>query len=294
VSPHERIWNVRDGVAVVILRRSMPQILPAAPTCRVLKDEPMTRVEVHDEGAPITRVVKTYRCRPGLLWRTFLTPSRAAREFRNLSRICASGVPCVRPLKWHESRRYGCVPDSTLETEYVADAPSLKDVLATLPKGRPETRTTRRRLVRALGTLIGCLHDAGVLGCRITPRNVLVRGAPEAADLLFVDMPAAVVGTRSRRGRFSGVVDLYDAVFSPSRCAQFTRGERLALLLAYTKDRRVATTLWRRHRGRHSATNRFWKGLFVAFDSYVIPGLRALRAGRLHPAAPPAQDCSAR
>lgn len=158
--------------------------LRAARTVQVLKSEPLTSVSVVDVGGA-RLVLKIYEQPAWLRWRTLLMPARAAREWHNLVRVFGAGVPCVEALAWDEERVRGCVRRSALVTRFVAEAPSLKQVLTS-----ERTPRRRRELALALGALVRRLHAAGVLGARITPRNVLVTAGTD--PLVLLDLPAAV------------------------------------------------------------------------------------------------------
>jgi tRNA A-37 threonylcarbamoyl transferase component Bud32 len=243
----------------------------------ILKAELFTRVEVLGQDG--TRVVrKTYRSRPFLLWRTFLLSSRAAREYRNLAAIHSAGVPCVRPLSWTETRVAGCVPECAVITEFVDDAPSLKDVMAGLDDRNQNDARLRRRLCAWTGRLVRELHAAGFVSCRITPRNFLVQhDASGPRRLLLCDQPAAAWFRRSAIGRDVALIDLYDMAFSRSRIETFTGAERLRTVLGYTEgDRATARALWRRLARRPRWWNRALRGAVSFFGSRVRVRLRSM------------------
>lgn len=218
----------------------------------VLKDEPGARVE---RIATPSRIVvrKTYLARPSLLWRSLGQRSRARREFENLRGLEDAGVSCVRPLAWTEQRSFGCVPTCVLLTEFRPSAPDLRHVLRN-GCGLAE----RRALAEAYGRLVRTVHRAGYISTTLTPRNVLVESE---RSLVLCDQPAAIrfgddVGLRWLAG-----VDIYDALFSPSRRAEWSRTDRFRGLLAYTGgDRRAAERLWRRLERRRPTWNRLLRG----------------------------------
>ena len=247
-----------------------------APVVAVLKDEPLTRVEVIAlPGGHAVR--KTYRSHPLLRWRTFATPSRGCREFLGLSAAFGRGVPCVEPLSWDEVRRLGCALASVVVTRYLPAAPSLKTELA----GGAVPAAARGALATALGDLLRRLHQAGVLSCRRTPRNVLVRGrAPW--DLVLCDLPAAVAFAASIHGQPVARIDLYDALFSWSRRLELSRAQRWRALCAYhAGDRVAARRSWQRLVRRPRWWNQLRKAALVSWDSYLRQWLLALRRGGL-------------
>ncbi len=211
----------------------------------VLKDEPEALVEILGDGADAV-VRKTYRT-TGLRWlQTFFRASRAEREHRHLAAIVAAGVPCLVPRGWSAVRRGPGTAASTLVTDFVADAASLKDVLRALPTGAPAAAPARRTLAAAAGALVGRLHRAGVLWCTPMPRNLLIVGAPAAADLRVCDTPACLLTDRDLRGGRLARIDLFLAAFSPSRRREWSRAERLRWLCGYADgDRAQARRLWR-------------------------------------------------
>lgn len=253
---------------------SSPALRSDTPPPRILKDEPHTTVAVHDEGGRLV-VEKTYVQPRWLLWRTFLTSSRAAREFRNLKLVHGAGVPCVRPLRWREQRRFGLVLGSTLWTEYVP-VPSLRQVLETRPDAQ-----ARAALAAGVGELLARLHGAGFLGGRVTPRNLLVAGEARDGRLLLVDLPAAVAFRASIHGSRSAAIDLWDAAFSASRRQEWSRAERWRLLRRYYGEAGAARAAWRRLARRTRLGNRLRKDLLVLCDSYLRAWLRLLTQGRM-------------
>ena len=242
-------------------------LLAEAATARVvheIKREAHTLVQVWDHAGHRI-VTKIYRQPRWLLWRTFLLRSRALREFRNLEAAIAAGIRCVRPVAWDEERRGGIVFRSALATEYEADAPALKQVLATAPG------PARRALAVACGRFVRAMHAQGLLGNRITPRNFLVVGAPAQAELVLLDLPAMLLYGRSLLGTRTATLDVYDAAFSPNRRRQWSRPERLRLVAAYCGgDRHAARTLWRRLARRPGWWNRLHKALRTCWRGYLL------------------------
>jgi tRNA A-37 threonylcarbamoyl transferase component Bud32/SAM-dependent methyltransferase len=235
--------------------------------CTVLKDEPAARVEILGLGERAV-VRKTYRNVGLRLLQTFLRRSRAAREFDNLRAVAGAGVACTPPILFVERRRCGFVSSSTLVSGLVRDAVSLKATLAAMPASA--TDSPRAALCAALGRLLAQLHAAGVLWCTPMPRNVLVAGSPSAARLVLCDAPAAV-RFRGPVPAAAALLDLYDAVASPSRRRELSRTERWRCLCAYSGwDRDAAGALWRRLRRRSRTGHRLRKNLLMAVRTYIL------------------------
>ena len=168
-------------------------------------------------------------------------------------------------LAWDEERKFGCVRSSALVTRFVAGAPSLKQVLAT-----PQPAGRRRELTAAFGALVGRLHDAGFLGARITPRNILVVDDAGATRLVLLDLPAAIAFRASLVGTGRADLDLWDAALSPGRRRQLSRCERLRVLRGYHQgDRVVARATWRRLVARPRWSNQVRKAAWVALYNYL-------------------------
>jgi hypothetical protein len=248
----------------------------------VLKDEPATTVERLGTG-PDAVVRKIYRCR-GLRWlQTFGRRSRAEREFDNLRAVAATGAACTEALGWSAERRFLCVSASTLVTRFVADSVPLKHVLGQLARDRDAA--ARRTLATAMGRLVARLHRGGFLWCTPMPRNVLVVGAPGRADLAVCDTPAGIPFGRSIHGTFLATIDLYDAAFSPSRCRDFSRTERLSWLRGYCgEDRAQVRALWSTLTHRRVFVHDAIRALAMAWHTYILQPLRRRRAAPPRPA----------
>ncbi len=234
--------------------------------CTVFKDEPQARVELLGAG-PHAVVRKTYRNHGLRLLQSWWRRSRAEREFDNLRAVAAAGLPCTPPLIWSEHRRFGCVRSSTLVTGYVDAATTLKAALGLRPRLSPDLRRT---LARDLGRLLAQLHDRGILWGTPMPRNVLVQGLEARPTLVLCDLPAAI---RWPHAVATGpaLLDLFDAVGSPSRRRDWSAGERFRCLLAYADgDRLRARHLWQLLGRRRRAVHRLRKNLLMAVRTYIL------------------------
>lgn len=236
----------------------------------VIKDEPAATVELLGVGAEAV-VVKTYRNRGLRLVQTWLRRSRAQREFANLAAVAALGLPCTPPRQWSERRHLGLVLRSTLVTDHVAGTRSLKALLADI--GRGGRSPVRAALATALGRLLAALHQGGVLWATPMPRNVLVPTAELATGsfrLVLCDLPAAVHwnGPVPAAAR---LLDLFDAIASPSRQREWTRPERLRCLRAYCGgDPDRARRLWQTLARRRPFGQRLRKNLLMAVRTYIL------------------------
>lgn len=243
----------------------------AAARATILKDEPGTRVERIGTGAGAV-VRKTYRNRGLRLLQAFARKSRAHREHDNLVAVADAGIACTEPIGWHEHRRFGFATSSTLVTGFVPDCQPLKTVLREL--ATRHAFATRRRIVAAMGHVLHALHRAGIAWCTPMPRNFLLQGAPEQAQLFVCDVPAAI-RTAAPLPRALQDLDLHDAVFSASRRRDFSAPERLRYLLAALGgDRTAARSTWRRLAARSGWRHRLHKNLVMAWRTYILAPFR--------------------
>jgi hypothetical protein len=244
--------------------------VPTAAERTVLKDEPATLVELVHAGEGAT-VRKTYRNRGLRRLQTFARRSRAAREHDNLQAIAAAGTPCTLAIEWSEQRRLGFVLQSTLVTRFEPQAVPLKRVLAELPANAP----ARRRLVAAMGALVGAMHRRGILWCTAMPRNVLVVGPPEHGRLVVCDVPAAIVGNRPLHGGRLARIDVFDAAFSPSRRRELSAAQRWRWLRSYCGgDRAHARRLWGPMQRRSVWSQDLQQALAAILFTYILGRFR--------------------
>jgi hypothetical protein len=234
-------------------------------------------VEVLGDGDEAV-VCKTYHNTGTRLLQTLWRTSRARREFDNLRAISEAGLPCTEPVAWSERRRLGCVEESMLATRLLRDSQPLKHVLADLPAA--SRFAARRRLIQAAAGLVAALHRHGVLWGTAMPRNVLVVGDADRAELAVCDVPAGIRTGRSLHGSRLAMIDLFDGAFSPSRRADFSRAERLRWLLAYCGgDREAARSLWRRLDRRSVWRHDLASALAILWHVHIVLPLRR-RFGR--------------
>lgn len=244
------IWNGTSA-------RRMPGTPRPTHVARLIQEDSHSRVEQIDTGDE-RLVLKTFR--PGHLarWRTFLCRSRGEREFVNLQRLWAARVPCVKPVAWDEQRRFGCVILTEVSTRYLEGAGNLRSSLKALPRGEDGSTLARRRLAARYGALIRHLHDAGFVSTTLQPRNILVRGRD--GEMILCDQPRLIRLRRSAIGSHAADLDLYDIAFSPARCQDFSRTERLRVVRTYcADDRSAAGRIWRRLSGRSRRRQHFLK-----------------------------------
>jgi hypothetical protein len=242
---------------------------------RILKHEASASVQVLGE-LPDAVVCKTYRNRGLRRLQSFARKSRAQREHDHLVAIGTASVPCLEALGWSERRRCACVIESTLTTRFLPDSAPLKRVLQQLPPA--SNGPIRARLVRAMGHLVAQLHRQGLLWFTPMPRNVLVVGAPAAAQLVVCDTPSCVQAGRPVHGGRLARIDLFLGAFSPSRRRDFSATERMRWLCGYCADDRLAVRrLWRCMCRRRSWQNVIARAMAMAWHTYIVAPFRSRR-----------------
>lgn len=186
----------------------------------------VSRVALAGGGVPRELAVKLHRYRGlrGVLsdgWRG----SRAARARAGLARLTPIGVDSPAWVASAERRRAGCVLESWLVCEFRADAQPLPAALAS----RELPRAARRRLLAAVGDLVGRLHAAGVDHPDLKPSNLLVG---EGGSLTLLDLDALVPPRRltaRRRVRALGQLEAFARDLLP----WLSRTDRWRVLRAY-------------------------------------------------------------
>lgn len=255
---------------------------PEPPAGRTFKDEPLTRLDLVARGADLA-MRKRYLTSAWLGWRTVGHPSRACREYRNLARLRALGVPCLEALSWSEERGpFSQVRSCTLWTRYLPGASDLRTFFREQSRSEPGSRRRRRAVARELGRVLRLLHEAGALHLRAASRNFLATVAADPPAVLLCDVPYTVFSSASLAGGWWAGLDLYDALFSHHRRREMSASERLCALRAYTGgDRGQCRRFWRGLGRRSYAWNRFLKGLAIVVFKSIL-GLRAgARSGKL-------------
>ena len=232
-----------------------------------LKTERSVRVDLLRHGP--NPVVRKQYLNSGLrLLQTMGRRSRAAREFANLEAATSAGLPCTKPVGWAEDRRLGLVHSSTVVTQFVSDSRPLKAVLRELPA---DAYRARRSITCEIGRLLARLHTNGILWCTAMPRNFLLQGLPDTGRLVLCDLPSAVLFS-GRVPPKATLVDLFDAIASPSRRRDFSKTDRLRCLRAYTDDNRAATRkLWRLLNRITVRGHRSRNGFLRTIRAYMFP-----------------------
>lgn len=238
-----------------------------------LKTESGVRVDLLRNG-PDAIVRKQYLNSGFRLLQTIWRQSRAAREFANLQAATAAGLPCTKALGWQEDRRLGLVHSSTVITQFVADTRPLKAVLKELPA---DAYHARCRTTGEIGRLLAKLHANGILWCTPMPRNLLVQGQPANGRLVLCDLPAAVIFSGPVPAKAT-LIDLFDAIASPSRRRDFSNTDRLRCLRQYTNHNRAATRkLWQLLNRITVRGHRLRKGFLRTIRGYIFPSRATTR-----------------
>ena len=247
----------------------------------VIKDEPFTHIEII-ENNDSALVRKKYITKPGLWWRTVIFPSKAFREFRNLSLLKKKGVPCVDAVSWSEERGFlSRVCSCTVETRFVKGCVNLKKFFREVSPETKEGRKKRIAYCMAFGRILKKLHEAGIFHGAASTRNFLAHGDSKNPNVIICDVPYSISFRRSIRGKFIGELDLYDALFAPSRKKEFSCTERFRILKIYTdNDSKLIQKIWKRLDKRKRWKNKMIKGMFFVLENYLLFIVRVILGRR--------------
>ncbi|RMG08709.1 MAG: hypothetical protein D6731_21235 [Planctomycetota bacterium] len=195
-------WRVVSGYEAYVRKvlaagARAPEELPGA---RVVKHNRVRTVVRVPEGPSGALFVKRFRAH-GLAKQLVhtLRGSPAAREFRAMRALAASGVPCPEPVVLGEERRAGRVVGSVLATREVSGCEELAE--RTQRARRDREATVRRRLAEALARAAWSLFAAGVEHPDMHPGNFLIdpSGALVVLDLHSAAVRGGALGARRRR-----------------------------------------------------------------------------------------------
>ncbi|MCW5892603.1 MAG: glycosyltransferase [bacterium] len=208
-----------------------PDRLLTHPHCRVVKFQ--RKVAVGDIDTPVgTLFVKRYNVHA---WRVLVAslgqPSPAVRAFMAAAALAERGFGVPPVVAAVEYRRAGLCMRSFFVTRAVTEAETADVRWQALTRRAADRacRHARRALARALGTLFRALHARGVYHADLKDVNILVRGAPEAPELVLLDLERVTVGPApSLRRRTKNLVQLERTL---GRLA--SRTDRLRILVAY-------------------------------------------------------------
>ncbi|MEQ8762373.1 MAG: lipopolysaccharide kinase InaA family protein [Planctomycetota bacterium] len=216
---------------------------------RLIKDEPITRIYTGElPFAPGVVFVKFYHLRGYDGFRTLGLASRAEREWRNLRRVLAQGIPATVPVAWGERRSLGRKPDCFIATAGIPDVTPAKHVLTEAAErgGPSELRRAKARVLPACGEALSGIHRAGLLHNRSSLKNYLWERGNERA--IVCDLPYGFETGGSCQGSWLALGDLVELVGAKRYAGLFTRGDVFRTLSGYTGDRSTARRLYRRFR----------------------------------------------
>ncbi len=220
--------------------------------------------------------VKHYRARS---WRdvarSLIRGSPARREWRKACEAARRGLPTAVPLAYYEELRGHVVRDSYVATLAIEDAPSLLEVLASLPSRPPrEAERLRRELANELAALCAGCHAVGARQADLHAGNILVRlecgmrnsecaigssAAVFASSNSAFRIPHSASGTASLR---LYLIDLPTVRFSRPLSWRASR-DNLATLAAVLSPHGTLRDQWR-----------FWRRYLAARADLRVPSAR--------------------
>ncbi len=169
----------------------------------------------------------------GFFRNTFFGMSRAAREYRSLSRLCAARCSRVLPIAYGEERTLRLLKRAFIITEELPGSITLKDLCRSTSFNAWPFRQ-RRRFFAALGNWVRTFHDRGFRDRDLFSRNILVHEKGENFAFSKIDSPAGS-GGGSPPG--SGCVFPRDIIDLDADAAPLVNEpDRLRFLLAYLAE----------------------------------------------------------
>ena len=190
-----------------------------------------------DNGEPLEVVCK--RAAPRGLFkriRNSLRTSRAMLTWKRGNALLNRRIPTARPLAVLQKRRFGCLLDSLVITEYVEHARDLDTVLTVDMREMPDPRQRRLKtqIIESLVTLFRRLEDCSFTHRDLKAPNVIVqwqRQSREPPRVTLVDLDGIRRARRTRHAaRMRAVMRLN---VSLDHCRRVTRTDRLRFLMRY-------------------------------------------------------------
>jgi tRNA A-37 threonylcarbamoyl transferase component Bud32 len=187
-------WFVLTNYARTIPEELVEKVRMVAsyPECRIIRENNV-RISMLVPQPERSEVIfaKRYKCR-GLkdIVKYFFVPSKALSEWKIMNNFLDRGIPVARPLAYGEKRKGGCLLDSYLFTEALANAESLRDFYdqSLAPYRSPDHRLKKRMVIRKLATLVSSMHAEGFFYRDLHAGNILVVQSDEGTlDLYPVD-----------------------------------------------------------------------------------------------------------
>jgi hypothetical protein len=169
----------------------------------------------------------------GFFRNTFFGMSRAAREYRSLSRLCAARCSRVRPIAYGEERTLRLLKRAFIITEELPGSITLEDLCRSASFDAWPSRR-RRRLFAALGNWVRTFHDRGFRDGDLFSRNIVVHEKGEDFAFSKIDSPA---GSGGGKPPGSGSVFPRDIVdLDADTAGTVNEPDRLRFLLAYLAE----------------------------------------------------------
>jgi hypothetical protein len=118
---------------------------------------------------------------------SFLTRSKAFKEYRTACHLLAHGLHTPLPLGACEVRRRGFIQANAYVMEAITDAITLHTYCSTLPDGP----TGMQEILQLAATYVRCMHDSGLWHRDLMLANFLLTGPPGQRRLYLVDLSQA-------------------------------------------------------------------------------------------------------
>ena len=161
-------------------------------------------------------------------WRTgFRRSATFEREFRNLQRCRALGIPTPEPVYFGQREVDGKRRAILITLELDGFQPF--DARCYKPFSRLE-RTRRKRLIENVATALRMMHDQNIQFNCLYLKHIFVKEADGKVDVRFIDLEKA-------KRRVSGrLIAIHDLCSLNRRIFGWSRTDRLRFFLAYRRE----------------------------------------------------------
>ena len=119
--------------------------------------------------------------------RDMFGPQRSVKEWQNLQRFQAWGIPTAKLVAWGQERRHGRFVRAAVITEELKDTVDLAR-MAKMGDSRLSDRTWVQQISRQIAVATRTMHDHGFAHNDLKWRNLLVNAA-ENPQVYFIDCP---------------------------------------------------------------------------------------------------------
>lgn len=155
-----------------------------------------------------------------------------AREFRNISRFTAAGLPNMEVV-FFAARRNASGTVAVLATAELVGFEPLDEVISAAHPAAMPSRGLRLAILRRVAELVARMHAAGLEHRCLYPKHLFLRVEEGKPEIRFIDLEKA------RRHYFGKRFRLRDLDALNRRASSWSRGDRMRFLHYYFGTRRL-------------------------------------------------------